>query len=171
MLEVSPSQGGYLNIATGVHTYDRFAEVTLIATPRPGYQFVYWLGNVSESTHSSTSVFLDSPKMVIAVFERNVFEMVGGGEEGGGSDFVSVSTTSTSSDNSSGGGGLVRSGGGGASSDTSLEQAEGGPKRSSTSHEHIPTPVPEPVTVVLFFAGSLMLAKSRRNGANITKKT
>ena len=171
MLEVSPSQGGYLNIATGVHTYDRFAEVTLIATPRPGYQFVYWLGNVSESTHSSTSVFLDSPKMVIAVFERNVFEMVGVGEEGGGSDFVSVSTTSTSSDNSSGGGGLVRSQGASDSSLSPDAEISNDAKRSSTPHEHIPTPVPEPATVVLFFAGSLMLAKSRRNGANITEKT
>ncbi len=166
MLEISPSQGGYLNIAAGVHTYDKFAEVTLIATPKPGYQFVYWLGSVSESTHSSTSVFLDSPKMVIAVFERTVFEMVGVAEGGGGSDSVG---TSTSSDSGSGGG-LVRSGDRGAS-DSSLEQAEGGPKRSSTPHEHIPAPVPEPATVTLFFAGFLMLSNYRRKGANITEKT
>jgi hypothetical protein len=163
MLEVSPSEGGYLNIATGVHTYDRFAEVTLIATPKPGYQFVYWLGSVSESTHSSTSVFLDSPKMVIAVFERTVFEMVGVGEDGGGSDSVG---TSTSSD-SGGGGGLVQSGG---ASDSSLEQAEGA-KRSSSPHEHIPVPVPEPATVALFFAGFLMLSNYRRKGVNTTEKT
>jgi hypothetical protein len=166
MLEISPPEGGYLNISSGVHIYGRFTEVTLTATPKPGYQFVYWLGSVSDSTHSSTSVFLDSPKMVIAVFERTEFKMVGIGEEGGGGISDSAGT-STSSDSGSGGG-LARSGG---ASDSSLEQAEGGPKRSSSPHEHIPVPVPEPATVTLLFAGFLMLFNYRRKGANTTEKT
>ena len=77
MLEVTPAEGGYLNIAQGVHAFDMYAEVALKATPKPGYQFVCWLGSVSESSHSSTSVFLDSPKMIIAVFERSKFEAAG----------------------------------------------------------------------------------------------
>ena len=162
MLDVSPPQGGSLNIVPGVHSYDKFAAVTLVATPKPGYQFVYWMGSVSDATTGTTMVFLDSPKMVIAVFERTQFEMAGIEEEGG----------SASADNSNGGGGgLVRSGG---VSDTSLEQAVGGPRQprnSSLPDNNVPVPVPEPVSAVLFFAGVLMLARSRRNGANITEKT
>jgi hypothetical protein len=168
MLEITPSQGGYLNIAPGVHAYDRFAEVTLIATPKPGYQFVYWLGNVTDATTGTTTVFLDSPKIVIAVFERSKFEMVGlegdymvGGE---------------------GGGGLV---GGGGGFDTSLEQA-GGAKRPLIHHPpkpnedvpvpeegegDIPVPVPEPATITLLFTGFLMLSNRRRKGVNTTEKT
>ena len=164
MLEMTPPQGGNLNIVPGVHSYDRFAAVTLVATPKPGYQFVYWLGSVTNSVTGTTTVVLDSPKMVIAVFERNVFETVGrNGMEG--EDF------STSGDSGGGGGGLTSSGG---TSDSSLEQAEGGKRQNSPSHPPVvppPTPVPEPLTAALFSVGFLMLAKSRRNGANITKKT
>jgi hypothetical protein len=166
MLEVSPPQGGYLNIVPGVHSYDRFAVVTLVATPKPGYQFVYWLGNVSDATTGTTMVFLDSPKLVIAVFARNKFETVGLGELGGpGSGMIGGGGGSDGS-----GGGLTRSSG---ESDASLEQATGG-KRSSRHlaghNDDIPVPVPEPVSAALFFAGVLMLARSRRNGANITEK-
>jgi hypothetical protein len=166
MLEMSPADGGYLNIKQGVHTFDMYAEVALKATPKPGYQFVCWLGSVSETSHSSTSVFLDSPKMIIAVFERTKFEMAGIEEAGGGSDSVS-----TSSDSSSGGG-RVRSPG---ESDTSLEQA-GGAKRPSTPDgpnipHDVPVPeVPEPATITLLFTGFLMIANRRRKGVILTDK-
>ena len=160
MLEITPAEGGSLNIVPGVYSYDRFAEVTLIATPKPGYQFVYWMGNVTDATTGTTTVFLNSPKMVIAVFERAQFETVGledgivGGE---------------------GSGGLIRSG---ELYNTPLEDGGGGqvtpkynPPPTPTPNNDVPVPVPEPVTATLFFAGFLMLAKSRRNGVNITVKT
>ncbi|MGA2323704.1 MAG: hypothetical protein ABSG22_07650 [Sedimentisphaerales bacterium] len=159
MLEVTPAEGGSLNIVPGVHSYDRFAEVTLIATPKPGYQFVYWMGNVTDATTGTTTVFLNSPKMVIAIFERSQFETV----EPEGDYMVG----------GEGSGGLVQSVG---ASDTSLEEAGGGQRTpkyhpQTTPESDVPVPVPEPVTVTLFFAGFLMLAKSRRNGANTTEKT
>jgi hypothetical protein len=166
MLEITPSQGGYLNIKPGVHTYDRFAEVTLTATPKPGYQFVYWMGNVTDATTGTTTVFLDSPKMVIAVFERSKFDLVEYEEE------PQVST---------GGGGLVQSGG---ASDTSLDQAiyrtrqpkfnqpNGDvPVPEDNGESDPPVPVPEPATVALFCAGLLMLSNYRRKGKNTTEKT
>ncbi len=170
MLEITPSQGGYLNIAPGVHTYDRFAEVTLTATPKPGYQFVYWLGNVTDATTGTTTVFLDSPKIVIAVFERSKFDLVEF-EEG--------------PQGSAGGGGLVRSGSDYAAG---LEQAIGR-NRQQESHPpqppkpnedvpvpeegegDIPVPVPEPATITLLFTGFLMFSNHRRKGANTTEKT
>jgi hypothetical protein len=156
MLEANPPEGGYLNIKPGIHTFDMYAEVALKATPKPGYQFVCWLGSVSESAASSTSVFLDSPKMVIAVFERTKFDMAGIEVQGGGSESAS----------SGGGGGLVGSGG---FSDTSLEQAVSGTPGEEVNGPHIPNKVPvpgpevpEPATITLLFTGFCILAKRRK---------
>jgi hypothetical protein len=164
MLDVTPPQGGSLNIVPGVHSYDRFAAVTLVATPKPGYQFVYWMGNVTDAATGTTMVFLDSPKMVIAVFERNKFETT---EDDG------LESTSGGGDN---GGGLVRSlsesySSSDISSDASYSSSSSGHSSSSDESSDIPVPVPEPVSAALFFAGAFMLARSRRNGANITDKT
>ena len=159
MLEMSPPEGGSLNIAPGVYSYDRFSEVTLIATPKPGYQFVYWMGNVTDATTGTTMVFLNSPKMVIAVFERDQFEKVGLEDGMGGGE---------------GSEGLIRSG---EMSNTPLEGGGGGtpvvnpPTTPTTPDNDVPVPVPEPVTATLFFAGFLMLSNYRRKGANITEKT
>jgi hypothetical protein len=165
MLEMTPSESGYLNIVPGVHSFDRFAQVALTATPKPGYQFVCWLGNVANTTTGSTSVFLDSPKMVIAVFERSKFET-----PGLENDYVT----------SGGGGGMVRSPGEG---DTSLEQADGAkrplkphyppppnndvPVPENSDNPPVPgddnnnPPVPEPATITLFLTGFIMLVNRR----------
>jgi hypothetical protein len=166
MLETSPVEGGYLNIASGVHAYDMYADVTLKATPKPGYQFVCWLGNVSNSVTSSTTVFLNSPKMVIAVFERSEFATPG--EELSGSGGYTV----VGGGGESGGGGMVRSQG---LSDSSLEQAAFKPQ--TNPHYYNPTPppppppvpTPEPATVTLFFTGFLMLVNRRKNGSTLCK--
>ena len=165
VLDVSPVNGGTVNLSPGVHIYDRDSEVTLIAVPKPGYQFVYWLGNVTNANSSSTSVYLDSPKIVVAVFERSKFEIV---------EFEEAPQISVS------GGGLVPRGGDYAAG---LEQAIGA-KRPSGFHfprppeppppndkppvppdkgnENPPAPeVPEPATIAFIFAGMLSLVKCR----------
>ena len=160
MLEITPPQGGSLNIVPGVYSYDRFAVVTLVATPKPGYQFVYWMGNVTNAATGTTMVFLDSPKMVIAVFERNKFETVGLEN-----DYMGGSGS---------GGGLIRSASesyAGISGDVSSVSDSSSNDSTEDEEGDVPVPVPEPVTVALFSAGFLMLAKSRRNGENITEKT
>jgi len=160
MLEVSPVDGGTLNLSPGVYTYDRDAAVTLIAVPKPGYQFVYWVGNVDDATTSTTMVYLDSPKIVIAVFERSKFDLVEFEED---------------SESSVGGGGLIPSGPDYAAG---LEQAVGA-KRPSKFHlpeppkpnedvpvpeegEDFPVPVPEPATITFLLTGMLALAGRRR---------
>ena len=94
LLQQSPPDGGAISPAVGVHTFDRNADVTLTATPKPGYQFVYWLGDVSDTTASTTTAYLDTPKIIIAVFERVKYDFAffeelppshaGGGSGGGG---------------------------------------------------------------------------------------
>jgi len=71
LVQQTPPQGGDVSPNCGVHDIDKNGVVTLTATPKPGYQFAYWLGDVSDASSSSTVTSLESPKMVIAVFERN----------------------------------------------------------------------------------------------------
>lgn len=165
MLEMSPPDAGYLNIKSGVHSYDRFAEVALKATPKTGYQFVCWLGSVAETTNGSTSVFLDSPKMVIAVFEKTKFDMAGIQEQGGGDD-----AASSGSDNGGGRGGLVSSRVG-VSDGSSVSIFPVRPSYDDDNDNNfripddLPVPgdeVPEPATITLLAAGFFILAKRQK---------
>ena len=76
LLQQSPANGGTLNILPGVHRFSPNSEVQLIAVPKPGYQFVYWLGDVRDSTANSTILNADAPKIVIAVFERAKYDFL-----------------------------------------------------------------------------------------------
>jgi hypothetical protein len=152
MLEITPLNGGTLNLPSGVHIYESDAGVTLTATPNPGYRFVYWLGDVSDAMSVTTMVYLDSPKIVIAVFERFDFEFVAGAE-------MSQASIGT--------GGLVRSaadytgggGGGGGGGD------EPNPKPPPPNP---PPPVPEPATVVFMISGILGIARYKRKQARVS---
>ena len=70
LLQQTPSQGGMITPDIGVHYYDAGAEVTLVAVPRAGYYFVYWLGDVLDPTASKTTAFLSEPKVIVAVFQQ-----------------------------------------------------------------------------------------------------
>jgi len=74
LLQQTPLQAGTITPDVGVHHFDQNTDVTLTAVPKPGYQFVYWLGDVTEPTISRTTVYVDTPKIVIAVFERSKYE-------------------------------------------------------------------------------------------------
>lgn len=70
LIQQTPSQGGLVSPDVGVHHYDSGSAVTLIAIPRVGYQFVYWLGDVLDPTASKTIAYLDKPKIIVAVFTQ-----------------------------------------------------------------------------------------------------
>ena len=74
LLQSSPAGAGQVAPGNGVHKINIGQTITLTAAPRQGYRFLYWLGDVSASGLLETTVQLDSPKLVIAVFERNSFE-------------------------------------------------------------------------------------------------
>jgi hypothetical protein len=171
MLQMSPVDGGTLNLSPGVYTYDRDTEVTLTAVPRSGYQFVYWLGNVTDATASTTTVYLDAPKIVIAVFERSKFAFVeleegpqgslgSGGLIASGPDYAAALEQAVGVRRSS-----RNSYSGGSSPETPPETNEDVPVPEEGND--FPVPVPEPATIAFILTGMLSLAKCRRKRAEV----
>jgi hypothetical protein len=74
MIQSTPAQGGIVSPEPGVHSQQFGSEMVLTATPRSGYSFVYWIGDVKNPTTSRTTASMNSPKIIIAVFERNSYE-------------------------------------------------------------------------------------------------
>lgn len=144
-VQQTPDGGGATNPSSGIYHFSPQSEVTLTATPSPGYQFVYWLGDVSSPEAISTVVYLDKPKIVIAVFEQSDFSFSGGGSPGGGGGLTATGG------NISAGGGL--SGTTGAKPQTHIAYAPSGDASAE---------VPEPATGVLLVLGSVFLLKNRR---------
>ncbi|MBN2181169.1 MAG: PEP-CTERM sorting domain-containing protein [Sedimentisphaerales bacterium] len=139
-VQQTPDGGGATNPTTGIYHFQPQSEVTLTATPSPGYQFVYWLGDVSNREASSTVVHLDKPKIVIAVFEQSDYNFSGVGAPGGGS-------------------GLTRTAGN-LSIQSGINASAGSrPQVYSLSGD---TEVPEPATGVLLILGGLFVLTKRR---------
>ncbi len=145
-VQQTPDKGGATSPLSGIYHFALNSEVTLTATPSPGFKFVYWLGDVSNPEAVSTVVHLNKPKIVIAVFEQAEGGFSGGGLSGGG-------------------GGLTFTGGnvgssGGLSSTTGAEpqtQTVAYSPSSDTSPE-----VPEPATGILLVLGSVFAFAKRR---------
>jgi hypothetical protein len=83
-IQHTPTEGGTITPSAGVHHFAPNSQVTLTAVPRSGYQFVYWLGDVGDPTAGSTTVLLDKPKVVIAVFESLEQDYCARGSSAGG---------------------------------------------------------------------------------------
>lgn len=172
LVQQSPPDGGSINLGSGVHKMDIGQTVTLSATPKSGYRFLYWLGDVSAADAAETSIQIDSPKMVVAVFARDEFDEELRGAGGGAATEV----------RSSGGG---FGGGGGqhrynplqspASVSGTYDYGSGGgytPYIPSQNEEdpnvtdYIPVPegqeTPEPATLALLGIGSVVLLRRRK---------
>jgi len=183
LIQQSPDNGGVVTPGIGVHHFGIGTEVTLNAIANPGYRFVYWLGDVGDTTSNRTVAYLDSPKIIIAVFERSEFE-----DELEDSELIA----------SQPGGGLMRKaadyargGGGGAGGRRPwkwpprppVEELDDfpvpgtGPGRtdefpvpgtgpdddfSVPGGDELPVPIPEPTTITLLSLGALVFLKKRR---------
>ena len=156
LLEQTPVKGGEIIPVAGVHHFKLGTEVMLTAVPKPGYKFIHWLGEVSDATASSTVVYLNKPKVIIAVFEQAEHGIsadggsspIGGGSGGGGGLFPTALDFSRP-------GGFGGGGGKKAKPQTLLYSGKG--KK--------PTPkapeVPEPATGLLLMLGGLFALKRR----------
>jgi len=94
LLEQIPTHGGTITPEPGVYYFKPDAEIILTAAPRPGYQFVCWLGDVSDRTASRTVAYLNKPKVIIAVFQKTDSDnpltstSAGGGGSSGAAQFA-----------------------------------------------------------------------------------
>ncbi len=152
LLEQTPVKGGEITPIAGVHHFKSGSEVVLSANPKPGYQFVHWLGDVSDATANSTVVYLNKAKVIVAVFEQAEYSAkdilpAGGGGGGGG--------LMPTAGNFFPQGGISPAGGGGGGNPGPVTYVLDGNK---TTPE-----VPEPATGVLLVMGSLF-AFARRRG-------
>jgi len=122
----------------------RFAldqQIQLTAVPKPGYQFVYWLGDVSDPQAVTTTAYIDKPKIIIAVFEKVSYEAVSTGVGAGGR----VSTP-----------GLAPAG------DVSAPSGSYGGGGGDEGDDPDDPDVPEPATCVLLLTGGLLALRRRR---------
>ena len=152
LLEQTPVKGGKITPDAGVHYFKPDSEVVLTAVPKDGYKFIHWLGDVSDPTSANTVVYLNEPKVIIAVFEQAEQGISGDGEGlllgGGGGAGGGLFPTAV---NLSWPGGI--SGGGGAKPQKAVYYEKG--KK--------PTPeVPEPATGLLMMLGGLFALKGRK---------
>jgi hypothetical protein len=165
LMQQPDSHAGAVTPDVGVHHFDLDAEVLLTAVPKPGYYFVYWIGDVSDPTAISTIIYMDAPKIVVAVFARSEFafsleekmlqNMPGGG--GGGGLYPSAADYSRQGYS---GGGAKRP------SKLHLPRPEEVPDefpvpRPEEVPDKFPVPMPEPATVLLLGLGSLLFVRRR----------
>lgn len=153
LLQQTPNKGGTTSPMAGVYHFKVNSEVTLTAVPKQGYKFTYWMGDVSDQSAVSTVVYLDKPKVIVAIFEPTEYS-------------VQSEQNTLSTSGGGGGGGLIAtapyiSSGGGLNITT-------GSKNTTTVTVVSPTfpqgtqPIPEPATVILLTLGGIFVFAKRR---------
>lgn len=151
MVEKSPAAGGVVTPGIGVRQTSPNETILLNASPTNGYRFLYWLGDVENPTKTHTSVQVDSPKLVVAVFERVDYE----------SSSSSSGSPSQAIASISGGGG--RGGGGGGGGGYSSYPPGVPSEETPSTPLYVPVPeVPEPGTILLLGGGLAMLRSWRK---------
>ena len=76
LVQESPAGAGEIQPGIGVHNFSANEIVTLTAVPKTGWKFVFWLGDVYDLTRNRTMTAVDGPKIIIAVFQRDEFELL-----------------------------------------------------------------------------------------------
>jgi len=145
LLQQSPINGGKTSPVSGLHRFALNSQVSLTALPQPGYQFACWLGDVADPTSSNTTVYVNGPKIVVALFVPNELDLLSqhGLLGGGGSAYAGMMP---------------------AQLDLSVPTwtiSGGSPRSDRPSFPANAAPVPEPTTVLLLTLGTLVI---RRKG-------
>ena len=147
VIQGSPAEAGSVTPVIGNYRVSANSSVTLTATAQPGYQFAYWLGDVSDPSAERTTIFINEPKLVVAVFHREpakrVRQEVGSGGGGAGFDTLAPTLIDLSAPGWS-------PGGGGARGDTRVVPVV------------VPVVIPEPATLSLIGIGLLVLRRRTR---------
>ncbi len=151
LLRQTPPQGGKVTPAVGLHHFHIHSDVVLTAVPKPGWRFVYWLGDVTDSTANSTVAFVDTPKIIIAVFERDEYEFEA-------FDIIPRSTPVGGIYPSPGDYSRHTGGGGGGKK----PDPDPKPNPEPEPDKDVPVPIPEPGTAVLLSTGIWLARRLKR---------
>ena len=171
LLQQIPAQGGTITPSAGVHHLKPNSEIALTATAKPGYQFICWLGDVSDPKASSTVAYINRPKIIIALFERTEYEnlLTQTGAAGGGGSGASGSASGGSFSDVGNQTGLMIGGGGGTPK--VLLPAPGSVSWPINIEPSEPEPaVPEPATGILLALGSLFTLFRKQKSENRRQK-
>jgi len=68
-MQVSPEGTGTTVPSVGAHREPLNSVILISATPNPGYRFVNWTGNVTDTTQPSTTIIMNQDETVTANFE------------------------------------------------------------------------------------------------------
>ncbi len=143
LVRESPAGAGLITPGSGMHSFVANEIITLTTVAKSGYHFVYWLGDVSEPTKNRTTLSVDGPKIVIAVFERNSYEtLAASAAASSGNNPVSLTPRYDR----------------GVSSAFFSGGAQAQPGSSPTPTPYYPEPpiepIPEPATIVMLAVGA-----------------
>ncbi len=160
LLQLSPTGAGTINLGEGVHYFEQYTEITLTAIPKSGWPFVCWLGEVSDATTPTTIAFIDTPKIIIAVFERVAYEFLVAEIDAISSPGQNL--ISSAPDYARGGGGGAVRGPSPPSFQPPLQEPEPEPESDKFPvPQDFPVPLPEPTTAVLLAIGSVCAFRKR----------
>jgi hypothetical protein len=140
IIQESPAGAGEVQPGLGLHTFGVNENVTLNTVPNTGYRFVYWLGEVSDPSVNRTTLLVDGPKIVIAVFERDAYDLPSA------SAAVSQGAESLTPRNDLFGGEF---------------SSPDAPQDNPGSPDYPDNPVPEPGTVILLVSGIYMVMRKK----------
>jgi hypothetical protein len=148
-MQESPPGSGVVMPGVGMHTYQDKENITLTTAPKAGYRFVGWLGDVRDPAANRTSLVVDGPKIIIAVFERDEYAF----EEKGPQISVGPEALFPRSDS------YTNSNSVGDADDYDPDD----PDYPEDEPDPVPVPTPEPTTMVLLGIGAWLVNKRKND--------
>lgn len=152
VIQRSPADAGEVTPNTGAHRISANSNVTLTANAQPGYRFAYWLGDVSDPGAERTSIVVDGPKIVVAVFHPEIAKRVQDqhGSGGGGFDMLAATATDLTTP------GLGPTGGAPIANTKAVPIV-------------VPVVIAEPATIALLALGTLIRRPQRRQATPVQR--
>ena len=148
-MQESPPGSGVIMPGVGMHTYKDKENITLTTAPKAGYRFVGWLGDVRDPSANRTSLVVDGPKIIIAVFERDEYAFEEKDPQ------ISVGPEALFPNNVSYGGDL--------GSGIIKPHYHDHDDEPEPEPDPVPVPTPEPATMVLLGIGAWLVNKRKND--------
>lgn len=166
LIQQTPIEGGIVTPGVGVQNFSSNSVLTLNAVPKPGYQFVYWIGDVTDPTSNRTTATIKSPKIIIAVFQRVEYDFLDKldtprSTPGAGLNYVPYTSGEGLYASASNFGSAFISAQGNAEGQRESSGFGGPPNNTQNGNFPAPERLPEPASIILLSMGILFSRKIR----------